>query len=67
MVNQIGEPINVFNHGKMIRDFTYVGDIVESIKRLVVNPVNENENWNTVNSTELFSFKSFQTKMLVAT
>lgn len=41
------EPINVFNHGKMIRDFTYVGDIVESIKRLVVNPVNENENWNS--------------------
>jgi UDP-glucuronate 4-epimerase len=41
------EPINVYNHGKMIRDFTYVGDIVESIKRLVVNPVNENENWNS--------------------
>jgi UDP-glucuronate 4-epimerase len=41
------EPINVYNHGKMIRDFTYVGDIVESIKRLVVNPVNKNENWNS--------------------
>jgi UDP-glucuronate 4-epimerase len=42
-----GDPINVFNHGKMIRDFTYVGDIVESIKRLVVKPVIENENWNS--------------------
>jgi UDP-glucuronate 4-epimerase len=42
-----GEPINVFNHGKMIRDFTYVGDIVESIKRLVLKPVSGDENWNS--------------------
>lgn len=42
-----GEPINVFNHGKMIRDFTYVGDIVESVIRLVVKPVTENKNWNS--------------------
>lgn len=28
------EPIQVFNHGKMKRDFTYVGDIVEGIKRV---------------------------------
>jgi UDP-glucuronate 4-epimerase len=42
-----GEPINVFNHGKMIRDFTYVGDIVESIKRLVVRPVSVDTNWNS--------------------
>jgi UDP-glucuronate 4-epimerase len=41
------EPINIFNHGKMIRDFTYVGDIVESIKRLVVKPVSNYENWNS--------------------
>jgi UDP-glucuronate 4-epimerase len=40
------EPIKVFNHGKMIRDFTYVGDIVESIKRLVVKPVAADMNWN---------------------
>jgi UDP-glucuronate 4-epimerase len=42
-----GEPINVFNHGKMIRDFTYVGDIVESIKRLVVKPVSEDIKWDS--------------------
>ena len=28
------EPIDVFNHGKMSRDFTYIDDIVESIVRL---------------------------------
>lgn len=42
-----GEPISVFNHGKMIRDFTYVGDIVESIKRLVVKPVCVDDKWNS--------------------
>ncbi|MBX2814537.1 MAG: NAD-dependent epimerase [Saprospiraceae bacterium] len=29
-----GEPIRVFNHGNMVRDFTYVDDIVEGIVRL---------------------------------
>ena len=41
-----GEPINVFNHGKMIRDFTYVDDIVESITRLLVKPPKRNNNWD---------------------
>lgn len=41
-----GEPINVFNHGKMIRDFTYVEDIVESITRLVVKPPKRNSDWD---------------------
>jgi UDP-glucuronate 4-epimerase len=30
-----GEPIKLFNHGDMRRDFTYVDDIVESIVRLI--------------------------------
>jgi UDP-glucuronate 4-epimerase len=37
------EPINVFNHGKMIRDFTYVDDIVESIYRLIPKSTPENQ------------------------
>lgn len=28
-----GKPINVFNHGNMVRDFTYVDDIVEGVTR----------------------------------
>ena len=28
-----GEPIKVFNHGKMKRDFTYIDDIVEGVVR----------------------------------
>jgi UDP-glucuronate 4-epimerase len=30
-----GEPINVFNHGKMQRDFTYIDDIVEGVVRVL--------------------------------
>jgi UDP-glucuronate 4-epimerase len=30
-----GEPIKVFNHGKMQRDFTYVDDIVEGVVRVL--------------------------------
>ncbi|MCM2973362.1 SDR family NAD(P)-dependent oxidoreductase [Larsenimonas suaedae] len=30
-----GEPIDIFNHGQMARDFTFVDDIVESIVRLI--------------------------------
>ncbi len=30
-----GEPIKVFNHGKMLRDFTYVDDIVEGVVRVL--------------------------------
>jgi UDP-glucuronate 4-epimerase len=30
-----GRPIDIYNHGKMERDFTYVGDLVEAIVRLI--------------------------------
>ncbi|WP_194726308.1 NAD-dependent epimerase/dehydratase family protein [Noviherbaspirillum malthae] len=33
-----GEPIEVYNHGKMQRDFTYVADVVEAIRRLIPLP-----------------------------
>jgi UDP-glucuronate 4-epimerase len=42
-----GEAIKVFNHGQMIRDFTFVTDIVESVKRLLVKPVTEDALWNS--------------------
>jgi UDP-glucuronate 4-epimerase len=41
-----GEPIQVFNHGKMERDFTYVDDIVGGIERMVSNPHLKGEGWN---------------------
>ena len=42
-----GEPINVFNQGNMIRDFTYVGDIVECIKRALDTPAKPNPSWDS--------------------
>jgi UDP-glucuronate 4-epimerase len=33
-----GEPIPVFNGGRMVRDFTYIDDIVEGIVRVIDNP-----------------------------
>ncbi len=41
-----GEPIQVFNHGKMVRDFTYVDDIVEGIVRVIDQPPKGNSAWS---------------------
>ena len=41
-----GEPLPVFNRGKMIRDFTYVDDIVEGVVRVVDQPAQPDPKWN---------------------
>ncbi len=41
-----GEPINVFNNGEMVRDFTYVEDIARSISKLCNKPATQNTEWN---------------------
>jgi len=41
-----GEPIKVFNQGKMQRDFTYVDDIVEGIARLVSHLPEADNSWD---------------------
>lgn len=33
-----GDPIKIFNRGEMVRDFTYVDDIIESLVRLLDKP-----------------------------
>ncbi|HUI12242.1 MAG TPA: NAD-dependent epimerase [Xanthobacteraceae bacterium] len=30
-----GQPIRLFNHGRMRRDFTYVDDVIEAVERLI--------------------------------
>ncbi len=42
-----GQPIKLFNHGNMRRDFTYVDDVVESIVRLVDHAPTGNPNYST--------------------
>ena len=39
-----GKPIDVYNHGEMMRDFTYVEDLVEAIRRLIDAPPIRPEN-----------------------
>lgn len=43
------EPVNVFNNGDMVRDFTYVEDIAESISRLIHKPPTSNPDWDSTN------------------
>jgi UDP-glucuronate 4-epimerase len=42
-----GKPIDVFNHGKMQRDFTYIDDIVEGVIRTNDHTAEPNPEWNS--------------------
>ncbi len=42
-----GEPIQVFNNGNMVRDFTYIDDIVESLFRLIGKPAATDVSFDT--------------------
>ncbi|MBF0342603.1 MAG: NAD-dependent epimerase [Nitrospirae bacterium] len=39
-------PIDVFNYGKMVRDFTYIDDIVEGVVRIIDRVAQPDPNWN---------------------
>jgi UDP-glucuronate 4-epimerase len=41
-----GQPIDVFNHGKMRRDFTYIDDIVQGVVRTCDQVASVNPDWN---------------------
>ncbi len=44
-----GKPINVFNYGKMRRDFTYIDDIIEGVVRVTMNTAEPNPAWDGAN------------------
>ena len=44
-----GRPINLFNHGNMRRDFTYVDDVVEAMIRIVDRPPQGDPKWSGAN------------------
>lgn len=39
-----GEPIQIYNHGDMMRDFTYIDDIVTGVVNILCNPPMQDEN-----------------------
>jgi len=41
-----GEPIKMFNHGRMRRDFTYIDDVAEAVVRLIGRPPHGEPNWD---------------------
>ncbi len=44
-----GEPIPVYNEGKMVRDFTYIDDIVEGVVRTIDRPAQADPAWDSDN------------------
>ncbi len=42
-------PIKVFNNGNMIRDFTFIDDIIESVTRVIKKPPIENKDFDRLN------------------
>lgn len=50
----VGEEINVFNHGKMKRDFTYIDDIVSGVEKLI-NNAPENKSHKGTNAQAPYS------------
>ena len=41
-----GEPIKVFNNGRHRRDFTYIDDIVEGVRRVIDRPAKADSSWS---------------------
>lgn len=55
-----GQPIDVYNHGKMKRDFTYIDDIVEGIVRLIPTLPKANPSWSGANPDAATSFAPYR-------
>ena len=54
------QPIKVFNHGKMQRDFTYIDDIVEGVVRVMAKVPDPNPDWNGKSPDPATSYKRYK-------
>lgn len=54
------EPIEVFNDGKMKRDFTYVDDVVEGVCRLIPEVAKPDPEWNSEEPNVATSFAPYR-------
>jgi len=55
-----GKPIDVYNNGKMRRDFTYIDDIVDGIIKLIPSIPKPNPNWNGDDPDSATSFAPYR-------
>ena len=53
-------PIDVFNNGKMRRDFTYIDDIIEGVYRVMMKTPDPNPEWNGDAPDPGTSYKSYK-------
>ncbi len=53
-------PIKVFNHGRMIRDFTYIDDIVESLIRRTKKPATPEKNLSNITPSPSKSWSPYR-------
>lgn len=51
-----GQKVSVFNHGDMVRDFTYVDDIVEGVMRALDKPATNDKQWDSNNPSPATSY-----------
>jgi len=51
-----GKPINIFNHGKMKRDFTYIDDIVDGVLGVIKKTPTAQPDWNGDNPDPATSY-----------
>ena len=54
------QPIKVFNHGRMQRDFTYIEDIIEGVVRIMGRLPEPNPSWNGDNPDPGTSYASYK-------
>ncbi|MDZ4849997.1 MAG: NAD-dependent epimerase [Pirellulaceae bacterium] len=54
------QPIDVYNHGKMKRDFTYVDDIVTAMIRVMDHVPQSNPKWNSDQPDPSSSFSAYR-------
>ena len=54
------EPIKVFNHGNMVRDFTYIDDIVEGVVRVIDRPAEPDPAWTGASPDPATSFAPYR-------
>lgn len=55
-----GEPIPVFNNGNMVRDFTYIDDIIEGVVRVIDNTAEPNGAWDGIQPDPATSYKPYR-------
>jgi UDP-glucuronate 4-epimerase len=55
-----GKPINIFNNGEMLRDFTYVDDIARVTTSVLDKPASPNSRWNGASPDPATSFAPYK-------